>query len=163
MKNTAHSSALAAKVAAYNRVGQVANEIAPALFAAIAPFYGQKVLKADGVLTQKVRDALNPFLPTRGAFPSFDVWLSSGRGYSLTVTVKTCETFNGNAFYAEATIYLAKITGTIAEQWDGAPFSPFRTDYNADTVRELRKAYEVARKAANEAESALFPFGEYDR
>jgi hypothetical protein len=37
-----------------------------------------------------------------------------------------------------------------------------RTDYNAEEVSALRQKYEAAKKAANEAESDLYPFGVND-
>ena len=35
-------------------------------------------------------------------------------------------------------------------------------DYDAQTVLDLRKTYEQKQKEARDAQSALYPFGEYD-
>ena len=52
---TIYSSPLAARCAAFNMANAEANRLSAATIAALAPFVGKKVLKADGSLTAAVK------------------------------------------------------------------------------------------------------------
>ncbi len=155
---TRHSHALAAKVAAVNAANAYANELRPLLVAALAPFMGCKVEKVDGGLLNKVVAAL-PFMPST---VSLSVYRHRSN-YSLAWTVKTCELYGEHScIYHETTVYVCDMENGVAKPLTGT-VGTLRTDYTEAEIFELRKLASAAREAARNAESALFPFGEYDR
>ncbi len=155
---TKHASALAAKVAAVNAANAYANELRPALVAALVPFIGSKVLKVTGELLEKVKAALPDFSHT----VSFSIYRHRSN-YSLAWTVKTCELYGEHScIYHETTVYVCDLDNGVAKPLTGT-VSTFRTDYTEREVFDLRAACSAAKQAARTAESALFPFGEYDR
>ena len=155
MKN--QSEALAAKVAAFNSAHKEANRLVPLVLAALAPFVGQKVMKATGGMMQKVKEAL-PEMPNT---VPLSIWLRDSHGYSLILNVKACQSY-GDHFctYAEACPYVAELKdGILSKLYD---FTPYRTDFTAGEVLEKRETLAKAKQAARDAESALYPFGEYE-
>lgn len=157
-----HTSPLAAKVAAVNSANAYANALFPLLSAALAPFMGQQVEKVAGGLLEKVKRAL-PVFTAPADSPSLQVYRYPS-GYSLTWVVKTRELYGPHScVYHETSVFIANLRNGVAEKWDGAPFEPLRTDYTEAEVCALREANTAAKKAASDAASALFPFGEFDR
>jgi hypothetical protein len=152
-----HQDRLNAKVNAVNAAHTAALDLFPKLRAALLPFVGRQVVKADGYLMQKVQKAL-PELPAGNHLHCF----ASVKSHTLHWHVKAdATTPGGHAFYHEVSLYVGTLDGgTLKEVWDAPP--ELRTDYTAQEVQEKRKAYEQAKKAANDAQSALHPFGEYD-
>jgi hypothetical protein len=148
---------LETRVKGVNKANAFANELWPRLVAVFAPFVGQKIEKVDGPLLAKIQklvDALN--------LPNGDIHVYRHvSNYSLAYTVKTCECTNGIAHYFEQTLYIGKMNnGVLVELKE---LEPFKTDYTAENVLKAREAYKVAKEAADKAQSALYPFGEYDR
>ncbi len=158
-----HPNALAAKVAAVNRANTEANRLFPILAAALAPFVGQKVLRADNTLTEKVRKVIAPLYPAQT--PGLQVFADTGGGYSLRVNVKTFESVagGGGCSYHETGLHLGSISGGILAPWNGSTQEARRTDYSAAEVARLREVAETAREAARQAENACFPFGLFER
>lgn len=163
------SAALEAKVAAVNLANQVAVELFPKLKAALEPFVGSQVYKADGDLMKKVESAL-PELPRRdlvlNGSNAANVHVFRGRSdYSLYWTVKTsCNYPSGNsgarATYHEVSVYVGNVRGQILESLYES-FTP-EPKYTVEGVQAARVAYAEAKKKADAAKSALGPFGEYD-
>jgi len=151
MKN--HPSLLAARVAAMNAAHAEVNRLAPIYRAIFAEYIGQKVTKADGSLLAKIKarlpeSSLQVYSPHVGCF-----------------VVKTSASY-GDHFCTYAEPYFYAFTenrhaGHICEKL-GHEFEPFRADYTAEEVCQLRKTAEEAREAARNAESACSPFGLYD-
>lgn len=154
MKTTTHASALAAKVAAFNRAHTEVNRLAPLYRAAVAPFFGKKVTTAQGDYTAAIRKV----------FPVVGEGVQVHSPHKGCFVVKTCEHYGDHAcVYAEPYFYAFTLdregnAQPLAHEWE-----PLRTDYTEEKVIELRKVAETAREAARAAESALAPFGEYDR
>ena len=152
---------LAARVRAVNR----ANEFGRGLFVALTnifePLVGQKILKADGTLLEKFKKLLPPLPCTDG----LHVYRHSSN-YSLAWTVKTCEQIKDthNCVYHEVVVYVGDLRGQLLEKLVTHQFDEktYRTDYTADEVKAKRAAYDEAKRLADEARSALYPFGEYD-
>lgn len=165
-----HASLLAAKVAAVNRANTEAKRLYPLLVAAFAPFYGEKVVKADGSLTQKAREAL-PVLPTYSTTGNrVNAWVRNSHGYSLICEVRVSENCEDRLGYwtsqsHEVLIYFCDLDGQNAKAPSGGGdwVLTARTDYAEADVIALREAHNKAKKAASDAASALHPFGEYDR
>ena len=65
------------------------------------------------------------------------------------------------AHYDEVVVCIGELGGNVLIGLN-APFVA-RVDSTAADVLEARERYRVAKKAADEAQSALFPFGEYHR
>lgn len=149
---------LEARVRGVNRANAFANELYPKLVALFTPFIGQKILKADGTLLAKIQKQVDD-LGILGPHEPHVYRYSSA--YSLVYTVKTCEDFNGHAYYHENSVYVGHLdNGVLTGLYDQ---NHRQTNYTADKVIAARQAYEKAKKAADEAEIALHPFGEYDR
>jgi hypothetical protein len=154
------SDKLLAQVKATNRANAEAVRLYPLLVKAVAPFVGQQVKKATGELTEKFKKALPEF--DGGGGNKVQVYRQQS-DYSLAWVVKTWEHESPfTVTYAEAVVYVGEIhCKTLTKLTEKAP--QLRTDYDAFEVARLRKVYEEKRKEADEARSALYPFGEYDR
>lgn len=149
---------LETRVRGVNAANHFANLLYPKLLSVFGNFVGEKIEKVGGGLLQKVQNEVNALgLPNT-------VKLSVYRyasNYSLVYVVKTCETLDGGAYYHETSVYVGEMSNGVLTKITPAP--NFKTDYSAETVKAAREAYETAKKAADAAHSALFPFGEYDR
>jgi len=164
-----HPNTLAARCAAFNRANTEANRLAPLYLAALAPFVGKQVIKAAGGFLEKVKAVFpkTAHPDTPGRADGCTVWESSGAGYSLTFTVKTCELSASRSpdcqigNYAEACVYVAELSNGVLTKL--CPLQPRRTDYSPDQIAALRKEAERTREAARNAESACHPFGLFDR
>lgn len=165
-----YPSPLAARCAAFNRANAEANRLAPLYLAALAPFVGLPVLKADGTWRQKVRDAFPAPLQPANVSPSrqFSVWTETGAGYSVCFHVKAMEASAGRsddyqiANYAESYVYVGELRDGVLTKI-GNPNGPLPTDYSPEAVAAARKLAEETRQAARDAESACQPFGLFDR
>lgn len=149
---------LEARVRGVNAANHFANLLYPKLLSVFGNFVGEKIEKVGGGLMQKVQNGINALgLPNT-------VRLSVYRyasNYSLVYVVKTCETVDGGAYYHETSVYVGDMNNGVLTKILPAP--TFKTDYKAEDVKAARETYEAAKKAADAAQSALFPFGEYDR
>lgn len=157
-----HASPLAAKVAAVNAANKLAVELYPKLREVFEPFVGQKIEKADGTLLAKIAKLMPEFPCT----PGLHVY-KYGSDYSLAWCVKTCESSSGRtgdyqiANYHETMVYVGNIKNGVLVDFYKAP--ELRTDYTVEAVEAAREAYKKAKQAADDAQSKLHPFGEYDR
>ncbi len=148
-----HTTALAARVAAFNRANAEINRLAPLYRAAVAPFIGRKVITAAGEYTAAIRKvfpahpSVNVYSPHKGCF-----------------TVKVCEAYGDHScVYAEPYFYAFTVAHDGTAEALTHPFEPLETAFTVDGVTAARKAAEDARKAARQAENACGPFGLYDR
>lgn len=157
-----HATALAAQVAAWNRVNAEANRLAVELARIFAPFVGKKVTCNGGSLTAKCK-ALVPSdeWNTDG---SLRVWQSCG-SYALQFCVKACENqdcgdYCGNR-YAETYVSVGELKDHILRAVN-EPCTTRRTDYTEAEVLKLREEVQRTEEAFHDAESALSPFKRYD-
>ena len=147
-----------AKVAAVNRANAYAVELYDTLAPVFLPYLGQQVTKKDGSLLAKVQKGL-PELPST---PSLHVYRGSS-DYSIYYVVKTCEhDSNTSCLYHETSVYVGNIRKGVLESIHKRP-EGLRTDWTADEIRAGRERVKEARQALSDAESAIYPFGEYDR
>lgn len=155
---TTYRTALEAKVVAVNRANEQAAVIHSTLADIVRPFVGQKIETATGDLTAKLRKLL-PELPNS---PSLRVYRYHSP-YSLAWVVKTCVQYSKNfCIYHETTLYIGDLeAGVLKVVHELGP--PLRTDYTVGEVLSSRAKYEAAKRAADAARDALYPFGEYDR
>jgi hypothetical protein len=144
------------RVAAVNKANKVANELYPVLRQFFEPLVGQTIRKADQSLLKRLEDKLAKMPNAAGLWVFY--YTST---YSLAWTVKVCEWSEGYTTYHEVTVYVGKMKNGVLE----AMCEPInrRTDYNAEEIRQKRRLYEAAKKAADEAKSDLGIFEEYDR
>jgi len=152
---------LEARVAGVNEAHDYANKLWPKLAAVFEPLVGQKIEKVDGGLLEKVKKQL-PELPNTVAI-SVNRYHSN---YSLSWTVKTCKSVKqpdgyGHAYYYERSVTVGELRHGVLTKLVEQPH--FKTDYNAKDILAKREAFKAAEKVYDEAKSALFPFGEYDR
>ncbi len=156
-----HPSGLAAKVAAVNRANQVLKDLYPVFVAAFAPFIGSKVVKTNGNLMAKVSEAMPEIIGK----PGLQVWIRTGNTGAY-LQVKTWEGYEGIAHYHEVGAYLC---GLDISDWQTATpviqdhVAKVRTNWTAGEVSDLQEALRAAKQAARDAETALGPFGEFDR
>lgn len=149
-----HTTALAARVAAFNRAHAEVNRLAPLYRAAVAPFIGRKVITAAGDYTAAIRKV----------FPAADPSVQVYSPHKGCFVVKTCEPYGDHTcVYAESYFYAFTVAHDGTAEPLAHPFEPLRTDYTVDSVTAARKAAEAAREAARQAENACGPFGMYDR
>lgn len=164
-----HANALAAKVAAVNRANAEARRLYPLLVAAFAPYYGQKVIKVNGDVLASVEKTLPPLPGWGDTANRLCVYRNRVSSYALSYVVKVSENYAGphgdQCVYHEVTIYPCDLDGPNAKAPSGGGewVLTARTDWTAEEVSALRVTAAKAREAARNAESALQPFGEYDR
>lgn len=152
------TAVLEARVRGVNAANDYANKLYPRLLSIFANFVGEKIEKVDGDLLLKVKKGVDS-LGLENT-PKLHVYRHRSN-YSLAYTVKTCEVVDGGAYYHETTVYVGDMSNGVLTKILPAP--AFKTDYKAVDVAAARLVYDLACKAASEAQSALFPFGEYDR
>lgn len=152
------NSKLAAKVRAVNAANAYGLRLYEELAPIFRPLVGAQILKVDGQLLGKYAK-LMPKLPCE---PRIHVYRRI-TDYSLAWTVKTCESYpNGDGcFYHETTIYMGELEGQTLKKLSEP--QELKTDYRAEPVEIARAKYRLAEQAYRDAQSALFPFGEYDR
>jgi hypothetical protein len=172
------SERLNAKVRAYNKVNARAKELQGELLAIFRPFVGKKILTNSGFVAKLKPqwDALRE--RERGPnHQGFQLYPGS-TSYSLTFTLKAWEPYQGEQHggaYAEATIHVGELGrggSLLGGDYRDLPADhlaklhteplKLRTDYNADEVRDLRIEAKKLEERAREAQSALYPFGQYD-
>jgi hypothetical protein len=129
-------TALAAKVSARNKVNKLANDSYPKIIEALKPFLGQKILKVNGTLMEKVAKVL----------PKIDcyrAYYTCGAGYSLKVEITEFETSpdrfgDGSiAHYQETSLYLGDLTTGVLTKLYDAP--NHRTDFTEEEIIQTRE------------------------
>lgn len=153
---------LQAKIVARNRAGEVANELYPQFLAIFKPLAGQKVCKVNGEFIKNVAKQLPPSRYYNQE-PSV-MYYRNRSDYTVSFTVRTCASDGqGSCAYEEITVYICDLDNGVIRP-DGRWYDPpnCRTDYTADEVKRLRADYEEKKRIADEAHSALYPFGEHD-
>jgi len=158
MKNT---NTLKAKVEAVNEANTCANMLKRRLDKVFLPLVGRAIVKSNGDLLKRT-EAWQMVDEIHGSNSRSQSIYRSASNYSLAWTVRTCVSIEDShvCVYHETTVYIGKLNGTILSGID--PESHYKTDYTVDDIIERRAAYVIAKKAADNAYSDLFPFGEYD-
>ena len=147
--------ALKAKVAAVNKGNAYAKELYALLTATFTPFLGEQIFKKEGGLMAKVQKVM-PALPNGRGLMVYRY----GSDYSLVFVVKTDEVIDGHAYYAETSVYIGELDNGVLTKM--TPWSDRRSDFTVEEILRKRKAYEEAKKIADDAKGELHPFGEYD-
>lgn len=153
---------LAARIKAVNTANDYANTIFYSLDEWAKPLIGQKVFKVNGELIKKYADNL-PMFTNQWNSVGIHVYRASSQ-YSLGWTVKACASIEGGCgcVYHETSVYVAHVDGQVlSSMYDKQP--PHKTDYTAADITAKREEYKRLKKLADDAQSALHPFGEYDR
>jgi hypothetical protein len=155
---------LAIRVRGVNKANARANKLYDELIPIFKPLVGKPLFKVTGGLFEKYKK-LVPDFPYGHGLPQI---YRNSSNYSLSYTVKTWEAEPSNipghsdiGYYHETTVYIGDLqNGVLTKLYDPPNF---KTDYNAADIAAKREAYQKAKEAADKAQSALFPFGEYDR
>lgn len=150
---------LIAKVKAVNKANDYANQLYVQLVAIFQPLVGQQILKVHGDLLLKIEKMLPVFKNSNG----LRVYRSRS-DYSLiwTVNANERECPDGGTQYHEVSVYVGKLDhGTLTDVYDSGPGG--RRDYTPEEVKDKRETYKAAKEIADKANSALHPFGEYER
>jgi hypothetical protein len=153
---------LAARIQAVNAANDYANNLFEPLSAIFKPLIGQKIFKVDGEWMEKFKSKLPIFAKAWNGVETH-VYRASSR-YSLGWTVKSCVSIQGGCgcVYHETSVYVAHVDGqTLSSMYDKQ--EPHKTDYTAEDIKAKREKYKQLKKLADDAQSALHPFGEYDR
>jgi hypothetical protein len=151
-------TALECRVEAVNLANSYANEFYPKLVEVFTPFVGQKIYTQNEYPIKKIQHLVdNLSLPKTPKIYIYDRTTT----YSLSYVVKVCIVNNGIAHYHESYFYIGEIQNGVLTKI--CEKEEFKTDYNAKDVEQARLEYQEAKRLASEAESKLFPFGEYDR
>lgn len=145
---------LPAKVRAVNSANQYALVVYNLLAPRFAEWVGKQIDKASGGLLDKVVKKLPNF---EGSDSSLMVYRFDAR-YALAWVVKVCEPLpNGSCLYHETVVYIGEMRNGVLTSIDDAPDQ--RTDYTVEELEAKREAYAKAKKIADDALSALYPFG----
>lgn len=147
---------LIARVKAVNAVHKYATWLYPELIEALTPFLQKRVVKDDRGLLKRVSDKL-PSLPNADGL---GVMVYQNRSaYSLSWSVKTCEQVIGadHCLYYEVSVYIGNLRDGVLTGW----IEPCerRSDYTVEEIENARARYRELKKAADDAELALSPFG----
>lgn len=142
---------LLAKVSARNLVNAEIVRRAPAMFTALAPLVGQKILKADGTFFKKFESVL-PVLP---GTVELHAYYTAGH-YSLRACFRACvRSDDGCTAYAEADVYLADLTAGVVNHLYAFNPENYRTDFGFNEVRALQTELKAAKSKVSELESKL--------
>lgn len=151
---------LEVKVKLVNLCHSEAKKLFAQMKRALADCVGRKIEKVDGQLFESVKKLL-PDLPN-----TFNIsfYRNSSR-HSLSWNVKVGGTVHINGFeraiYHDVSVYVGNMSdGVLTSLCDTVDL---RDDYTVEEVTNLREDYKTKKKAAEAAESKLFPFGEIDR
>lgn len=149
-------SKLAARVQGVNQSNAIAMEWQKKLIEIFKPFVGQKILKADGYLLDKI----NKLMPK---FPEGNVTIwRPGSNYSLYWTVKvSISVENYGVIYSERPFYVGKIKGNVLESIE-TDLLDLKIDHTSAEIAQKRTEYFAAKKKAEDLLSGLYPFGEFD-
>lgn len=148
---------LAARIKARNKASKLANELYLQLKPIFVPFVGKKILTATGSLIAKVKLLIPDLTDT----PSVRI-CPSGRN-SLSWTVYVSETDHRGNIYEEVNVYIGQLKDGILTKLNQHETLQYRTDYTEEEITSKRKDCAILKKAFEDAQSDLFPFGEYDR
>lgn len=153
---------LETKIKARNLVNALAKTWAPDIRKALSPFVRQKIMLAGGGFSSKFCKAIAAI-----GLPSENwqhIYISSGRGHSVTAQFRVSVTNEAGTFYGEVTVYLFDLENGVLVQNDNyvAHTDHLRVDFTADAIKAAREHLKAARTAFQSAESALCYFGEHD-
>ncbi len=150
---------LTARVEAVNAANRTAIELHPHFVEIFRPFVGQKILKADGNLLQKVQAVLPNLIHKK----PINRVIRGPSSYSLnwTVTASVTGETSGHSIYSDATFYVGELSNGVLTKLCDPP--ELRTDYTVERITELRENYKEAQRLATIAKVALGIFGENDR
>lgn len=166
MSNHTFKTALAAHIEARNFINKKHNDFHPLAMAAMAPFVGQKICKADGSLLAKVEKCLADFVPlvlTEG----WQAYYSTGHGYNLTLNLKAWRQVQkaGEKYsvscYEETALYIAHLQNGILTSLY-SDLDKRRTDFTEAEIAKARLEVDKRKEQLREAQSKLAQFGEYD-
>lgn len=159
---------LTAEVHAVNLANGYANELYPILRDFFAPLVGQKIVKADGSLLEKLGRKL-PKFPAKNGRPGqhehASVMVYRHRSdYSLAWTVQVCWPIPPHTCtYYVITVYIGDMGGDVLKEVPDRYRPDRRTDYTVDEIVGKIEAYEAAKKAVDDAYSACHPFDRFVR
>lgn len=148
---------LTARVKAANQAHAYAATLYANLFPIFSKFVGQKIVTA---LTGDLLAKIKKLMPELENDRNLRVWRVSG-DYSLAYGISVNEMVDDRScIYFETTVYFGSMQyGVLTKMTE---FSPLRYDYTVEEILQKRAEYEKAKKLADDAKSALYPFGESD-
>lgn len=155
---TIYPNSLAAKVAAQNEANKIALD---SYYKAIEPLkllIGEKILKVDLTLLEKVKKSLPELTNTNEC----RAYYNTGAGYSLRIDITVNKCFASRdcqiAAYMEATAWLCDLRGIILIKLYEPP--QLRLDFTEGEILAARAELKVAKEKVSSLQSKLFGFGE---
>lgn len=123
---------------------------------ALRPYIGKQIVKKDGSLLTKIRNAMPPL--------TSDLCVSiyhRPSAYGLSWRVRVCVTDSSSTEYAEAYITPGRINedGVLVSITKDVP--PLRYDYTVEEVLKRRQEIIAAEQTLRECQTALGPFTRY--
>ena len=159
--NDTRRAYLVAKVKARNLVNKELIERVPAMIEALKPFIGLQVIKVDGTLLTKVKEALPDLFSDTVAFSG---WYNA-RSYSIYACFKTCvwEGLDHGCVYQEESYCIGELDGAILKvEQRPVDLRYYRTDWTVEEVEKAREEVRKAQEALSEANRPLYHFGMHD-
>ena len=149
---------LTARVVARNEVNFWAMNVQQNLLEFLAPFVGQKILKADGSLLSKIKKDFPNLGETEGLRICQDVTSPFSLVWKVDVHKSIVSAYA--CTYEECRVYIGKLNDNVLESL--CEFDQRRVDYTVEEILDLREEHDTAQKAVDKARSALSPFGPND-
>jgi hypothetical protein len=154
-------SELAAEVSAVNLGNAYANELYPLLRDFFTPLVGTKIVKADGSLLAKLKLPEFPVNKGRpGQHKDADITTYKySSDHSLAWVVKVCWPITQyDCTCYDLKVYIGEVRDGVLKEVSARCKSEGRTDYTVEEILGKVKAYEAAKKVADDALRACYPF-----
>lgn len=149
---------LANKIDAVNRVNRFANEFDVKLRAAMEPWVGKQIIKADGNLVKRFKDSI---ADTITGSPTINIvrshWSQTCADFDVKINYPVGD---HTVDYFTVSVRVATVKSGILNGFH--PVSMRRTDYDITVIRQIQAEIATARAALHRAEMAICPFREYD-
>lgn len=149
---------LANKIEAVNQVNRFANMIDGELRAAMEPWVGKQIIKADGDLSKRFKDSIADL--TRNS-PTIQIvrshWSQACADFDVKINYPVGD---HTVDYFTVSVRVATVKNGILEGF--LPVYVRRTDYSFAVIRETHAEIKAARAVLHKAELAICPFRETD-
>jgi len=148
---------LATKVAAWNKVQEIAKQYLPQVIETFVPYVDRKVTNRDGGWVKKLGEAINALkLPYLYSESPFSLRIDKGGGYSLVLKISLCvpeeENENSCIYFGKLRDGVLSKLDTLAEVYkDYDQFKPLEVE----ALKVLIGTAKSAKEAADQAEAAV--------
>jgi hypothetical protein len=154
---------LEAEIHAVNLANFYGEKLSKLLVEFFTPLVGQKILKKDGSLLEKLIEKLPEFPPIKGnpgqhEHATITTYKDSSK-YNLSWYVKVCQPLLPNScVYRTVCVYVGELDNCVLKSMYE---STWKYDYKLEEVISKIKAYEEAQSLADNLKIAVHPFDDF--